>query len=113
MRNNLLSGSLPSELGQLHLSWLIMSGNRLSGSIPTELSNYPNLEELWLQENQLSGPLPSDLHQLMSNNSLTVFNISGNTLLKGRVPDELCAVSALSFDCSETLCGCDCSCIAQ
>ena len=65
LRNNQLSGSIPSELGNLdNLVGLWLNGNQLSGSIPSELGNLANLQELVLDSNQLSGPIPSELGNL-------------------------------------------------
>ena len=116
MRNNQLSSSIPSEISSLStLSWLILSANALTGPIPEEIGSLPDLEELWLQENALSGALPASLPLLASNATLLVFNIGGNPLLTGEVPEEICTLDAgsLSFDCSESLCGCDCACAAR
>ena len=68
LRDNQLSGSIPSELGNLaNLKGL--DGNQLSGPIPSqpipsELGNLDNLERLWLDGNQLSGSIPSQLGNL-------------------------------------------------
>ena len=43
---------------------LDLRDNQLSGSIPSELGNLANLEGLWLDGNQLSGPIPSELGNL-------------------------------------------------
>ena len=44
LRDNQLSGSIPSELGNLaNLERLGLDGNQLSGSIPSELGNLDNL----------------------------------------------------------------------
>ena len=49
LRDNQLSGSIPSELGNLaNLEGLWLDGNQLSGSIPSELGNLDNLERLGL-----------------------------------------------------------------
>ena len=86
MDNNLLTGSLPTELGNTkHMTLLHVGGNQLSGSIPSELglleyfinsmavfgnsltgaipSELGNLDpwRLWISRNQLSGPLPTEL----------------------------------------------------
>jgi hypothetical protein len=41
--------------------------------------------------------------------SLLSFEIRG-TLISGRIPQDLCGLDGLQFDCSEMLCGCDCPC---
>lgn len=57
-----LSGSIPSELGDLsNLEWLSLGGNELSGPIPSELGYLSNLIELDLRYNLLSGPIPPEL----------------------------------------------------
>ena len=83
---NQLSGSIPSELGNLaNLEWLWLDGNQLSGSIPSELGNLPNLEWLWLAGNQLSGSIPSELGNLAN---LQTLDLAGNQL-SGSIPSEL------------------------
>ena len=87
LKNNSLSGSIPSELGNLtNLTTLDLSYNSkeelyphrrlsslynnlsgssgLSGSIPPELGNLTNLTTLDLQFNSLSGSIPSELGNL-------------------------------------------------
>ena len=110
-----LTGSIPTELGNMKtLLWLIISSNELTGPIPSELGGLYFLDEFWLQDNQLSGPIPTELESLAAyNNSIAIFNISGNPGLVGVVPDPVCTATAnVSFDCSATLCGCDCACAA-
>ena len=43
---------------------LRLSGNSLSGSIPSELGNLTNLTGLYLNDNSLSGSIPSELGNL-------------------------------------------------
>ena len=115
LRHNELTGTIPTQLGNMKgLSWLILNENNLSGPIPSELGGFFALDDFWLQDNQLSGEVPEELSSLgMMDNSLGVFNISGNPGLFGKVPDEVCsAANITSFDCSATLCGCDCACSA-
>lgn len=62
---NQLSGSLPSELGNLAgLSALALWDNQLGGSLPPELGNLSKLHYLYISYNPLSGPLPSSLTKL-------------------------------------------------
>ena len=83
---NQLSGSIPSELGNLaNLTTLGLAVNQLSGSIPSELGNLANLTGLWLSANQLSGEIPSELRNLAN---LTILGLSSNQL-SGAIPSEL------------------------
>jgi hypothetical protein len=43
----------------------------------------------------------------------TRFNFAGNKLLSGSIPDAVCSVASLEFDCTDTLCGCSCPCDTQ
>jgi Leucine-rich repeat (LRR) protein len=64
---NWLSGSIPSELGNLaDLQSLSFQSNQLSGGIPSQLGNLANLQYLHLGGNQLSGSIPSQLGNLDS-----------------------------------------------
>ena len=45
---------------------LLLDYNRLSGSLPTELGNLANLQELSLNFNQLSGSIPAELGNLVN-----------------------------------------------
>jgi Leucine-rich repeat (LRR) protein len=85
IQNNGLSGSIPTELGNLsRLGVLYLSRNQLSGSIPTELGNLSRLEELYLSENQLSGSIPAELGNLSNLNRLYL----GSNELCGNIPLE-------------------------
>jgi len=65
LRFNELTGSIPSELGNLTNLWyLYLSNNKLTGSIPTELGNLTKLMELNLHNNQLCGEIPVELKNL-------------------------------------------------
>ena len=84
---NQLNGSIPSELSNLSsLKGLDLSYNQLSGSIPPDLGNLSNLVDLWLLFNELSGSIPSELGNLAS---LDFLNISNNQL-SGCYPESLC-----------------------
>ena len=86
LSNNQLSGSIPSELGDLaNLGVLWLDGNELSGSIPSELGNLTNLGTLELHDNQLSGSILSQLGNLAN---LETLRLDGNQL-SGSIPSEL------------------------
>ena len=86
LSDNQLSGSIPSELGDLaNLGVLWLDGNELSGSMPSELGNLANLYSLWLNGNQLSGSIPSELGNLAN---LGELRLDGNQL-SGSIPLEL------------------------
>jgi Leucine-rich repeat (LRR) protein len=92
--NNQLSGSIPAELGNLsRLESLDLNDNQLSGSIPAELGNLSRLESLDLNENQLSGSIPSELGNLSRLESLNL----GYNQLSGSIPSELGNLSHLEF----------------
>jgi len=76
--NNELTGTIPSELGNLiNLTELNLNNNQLTGAIPSELGNLINLDKLNLYENQLTGPIPSQLGNLTN---LTILNLYENQL---------------------------------
>ena len=85
--NNVLTGSIPPELGNLEsLEFLGLSLNGLlDGTIPPELGSLNNLRELILQWVGLGGPIPPELGDLSQLESLEVIG-SGFT---GPIPPEL------------------------
>ncbi len=86
LRRNRLSGSVPSELGDLSaLRKLDLGGNEISGPIPPELGDLDYLRELALRDNRLSGEIPRVLGGL---DSLVRLDLSRNRL-SGQVPIEL------------------------
>ena len=84
---NDLSGTIPSELGNLaKLETLNLAGNRsLNGEIPPELGHLAHLRSLRLNHNDLHGAIPAELGRLL--NLETLF-LSYNDL-DGAIPDEL------------------------
>ena len=86
LAGNDLSGTIPSELGNLPRVWRFhLYQNQLSGTIPSELANLPRLEELYLDRNNLSGMIPSELGNLTV---LEEFYVSDN-VLEGPVPTQI------------------------
>ena len=109
--------TLVSECVLNSAAWNILDAvltNRIS------TTGLKNQELIDLSSNKLSGTIPDELGQLVSS-PLSELVLSKNQL-SGTVPDGLCTIPhhttgchrrfkcALSFDCSDKLCGCDCSC---
>ncbi|CAB9500960.1 leucine-rich repeat receptor protein kinase [Seminavis robusta] len=108
--DNKFEGSLPTELGKLSkLGMFHASKSGFSGAVPSELGLLSNMIDLRLNNNpNITGSLPSELFNLKD--SLWILQIEG-TAITGTIPDEFCNDFVyLSFDCSETLCGCGCMC---
>jgi len=79
-----------------------------SGELPAGMQHWQNVAELDFSNNMFDGPLVLPF----LSKSLEYLNVSGNIGLTGTIPLELCVAHTvdLSFDCSEELCGCNCSC---
>jgi Leucine-rich repeat (LRR) protein len=112
VENNNFGGPLPKTFGNLftHLSQLAMAGNLISGKIPTELGNLVNLiflsiednllidvipesfsklhkmQELFLKINKLSGEIPATILGNLS--QLSMLDLSHN-LLVGKIPSTI------------------------
>eukprot|EP00978_Attheya_sp_CCMP212_P016812 scaffold44411_cov45-Attheya_sp.AAC.1 len=92
LHSNALNGTIPSELGQIsNLQGLSLFANALTGTIPSELGQMPNLEYLDLHNNPLTGTIPSELGQLSTLGDLF---LSFNNLT-GTIPSELGQMSNL------------------
>ena len=90
LAGNDLSGPIPAELGNLDsVTLLYLQSNRLSGSIPSALGNLSTLETFWVRYNDLSGSIPSELGNLVN---LTSFYLKDNSF-SGCVPDGLRSVT--------------------
>ncbi|KAG1334513.1 putative inactive receptor kinase [Cocos nucifera] len=92
LSDNLLSGSLPPEIGNLQsLKLLNLGNNTLSGELPSELSKLGGLEFLDLSINHFKGRIPDMLQP-----GLKVFNVSYNDL-SGTIPPNLQRFPSTSF----------------
>ena len=113
LQENQLTGSLPSELGRMEaLVELLVYDNSLSGSLPVELYGLEKLTALQVHDNLLmAGPIDSSELVWNGMSSLEIFTLT-NTSLSGELPQSLCNASSLelSFNCSDILCGCNCTC---
>ena len=90
--SNSLSGTLPSELGDLgKLQALDLSENSLSGTIPEEYGDLGNLQRLDLSDNELSGTLPSELGNLQD------LNLENPPYVETQIP-EVYAASGDNFN---------------
>jgi hypothetical protein len=81
-----------------------LTDNSLTGSIPSELGQLTNSEAIWLFGNQLTGTVPSEIGNLRR---LKIFQVEGNELT-GIMPDEICANTRFPSETLVTL-GADCS----
>ncbi|KAL8232253.1 hypothetical protein R6Q57_002031 [Mikania cordata] len=84
LANNRFSGEVPAEISHLlRLRVLDLSSNEFSGDLGF-LKYFPNLEKLSLQNNMFTGKVPASVR---SYRNLLFFNVSGNSLLEGPVPE--------------------------
>lgn len=103
LSENLLTGSIPSEIGSLTELQVILdlSRNHLSGEIPSSLGKLLKLERLNLSFNHLQGDIPSSLGKLTS---LDMLNMSNNHL-QGELPPTFSGFPVSSFSGNDKLCG--------
>ncbi|CAB9521892.1 Leucine Rich Repeat [Seminavis robusta] len=125
-----LTGKIPSELAMISsLEVFQLSSNALTGMIPAEFEQLQLLYALSLEHNYLSGALPQRLTPALrilevNNNTLLTGTLPSNLLnlhvfvldgtqISGVLPDSLCDIDKLAFDCSSILCGCSCLCMNE
>ncbi|XP_008779677.2 receptor kinase-like protein Xa21 [Phoenix dactylifera] len=93
MDANLLTGNIPASLGYLKaLHQLDMSLNSFSGQIPPSLGNISQLNQLYLEGNILNGTIPTHLGNCKNLQSL---DLSHNQLT-GPIPIQILGLSSLS-----------------
>lgn len=116
LRNNNLSGAIPSGIAQIKsLNFIILLGNRLAGGLPVALGGLLRLSRLILSDNRLSGPIPFEIGQLsaLKELRLEINNLSGaipaaigslthlenltfnENNLTGEIPGEICNLTNL------------------
>ena len=98
--NNLLSGEISSEIGNLiNIVSMDFSQNQFTGSIPAEIANLNNIWGLALDSNQFSGPIPTELWDQL--NYIEILDLSFNQF-SGEIPENICSMSIpwVTFDIS-------------
>ncbi|KAI3802527.1 hypothetical protein L1987_30660 [Smallanthus sonchifolius] len=84
LRHNRFSGEVPAGISHhLRLRILDLSSNEFSGDLGF-LKYFPKLEKLSLENNMFTGKVPVALRSFRN---LVFFNVSGNSLLEGPVPE--------------------------
>ncbi|KAM5586738.1 putative LRR receptor-like serine/threonine-protein kinase [Rosa sericea] len=79
LRNNNISDSIPSNIGEYQsLSQLDLSFNNLTGQIPDSLFNLSSLSILFLGNNKLNGTLPESKSSSLLNVDLSYNNLVGS-----------------------------------
>ncbi|KAJ3708311.1 hypothetical protein LUZ61_012016 [Rhynchospora tenuis] len=92
LKYNLLSGTIPKEVGLLiNLGVLTLSRNNLSGELPEELGSCQLLTILELDGNSFQGTIPSFLSKLKS---LKLLSLSSNNF-SGVIPQEISLLNEL------------------
>ncbi|XP_031122477.1 probable LRR receptor-like serine/threonine-protein kinase At3g47570 [Ipomoea triloba] len=90
---NLLSGIIPSEIGELHkLQVLSLGENQLSGKIPLTLLNLTSLAEIGLANNNFDGNIPSNVENFRNLNEWYM----NNNKLDGTIPQQVFTLPSLS-----------------
>ena len=96
LENNAFSGTLPTQLGLMtQLESITLDGNAISGTVPTELGLLgATLGYLGLDSNALSGTIATELGQLSNLNWL---NLDTNYAISGTIASQLGALSSLTW----------------
>lgn len=95
LKNNNLSGSLPSSMGSLSfLQSLHLRKNNLSGVLPPSLQNCSSLLALDLGENKFEGNIPNWIGERLSR--IMILGLCSNDF-QGDIPHELCDLGSLTI----------------
>ncbi|XP_019155351.1 PREDICTED: probable LRR receptor-like serine/threonine-protein kinase At3g47570 [Ipomoea nil] len=91
--DNLLSGVIPSEIGELHkLQLLSLEDNQLFGKMPLILFNLTSLAGIDLGNNNFNGNIPSNVENFRN---LNVWYMNNNKL-DGTIPEQVLNLPSLS-----------------
>jgi Leucine-rich repeat (LRR) protein len=94
LSSNEISSSIPTELGNLILlDWLDLYSNFLTGTIPTEIGAFTKMQVLRIFDNFLAGVIPSEVGLMPDLNN---FNVALNKI-EGIVPSEMGALTDLTL----------------
>lgn len=95
LANNLLSGPIPTNVGQVMptLKFLNLSGNFLNGSIPTSIGDTKSLQRLDLSNNMLTGEIHDQWNHFQE---LLVLDLSVNNL-SGSIPSSIFSLPKLQW----------------
>ena len=85
MRDNSLTGTIPSELSNCKLSSILLQNNLLTGKIPDYIYDYSDLEALRLFNNSFEGTISSEVSKL---SKLIIFEVEINDLT-GTIPSSI------------------------
>ncbi|KAK2651764.1 hypothetical protein Ddye_011620 [Dipteronia dyeriana] len=77
-----LGGALPSSIGRLNLSQLLLQENHITGSIPRNIANVSSLMTLNLTSNLLNGTIPEEISLLSKLEQLFL----SHNLFSGEIP---------------------------
>ncbi|KAM0891101.1 hypothetical protein ACQ4PT_026611 [Festuca glaucescens] len=91
--NNNISGTIPSDIGNLvGLEVLVLGVNLLTGIIPKSIGKLTQLQELYLGSNNLQGSIPSSIGNLTYLSKLG----AGFNSLEGLIPSSIGKLTKLS-----------------
>ena len=91
MSNNALSGAIPPEIGQTSLDTLVLSGNQLT-SLPDEVYDLNGLIRLSISQNELEGTISPNIANLTN---LTFVALWDNPFTGGTIPAEFWTMTSL------------------